>query len=175
MDRIFQNIRADFLDILEIREVRGDNFGNFGIEFGRADRHPSDDRPCTTTQLRGHGLSTGGDHIYVYIYIHIHTENEQVDDNDSIRVYNIYICLIGCQFWAVKMIRHRIFRTLGHPKRDHNSDNRPYVHRSLPADQHPFQPHRATAGDPPDVHSRSCLRDSSCSIIQSSKILCIIL
>ena len=66
MDRIFQNIRADFLEILEIseileiRKVRGENFGNFGIEFGRADRHPSEDRPCTTTQLRGHGLSTGG-------------------------------------------------------------------------------------------------------------------
>ena len=77
MDRIFQNIRADFLEILkitellEIRKVRGENFGNFGIEFGRADRHPSDDRPCTTTQLRGHGLSTGGGggpYIYIYIY-----------------------------------------------------------------------------------------------------------
>ena len=79
MDRIFQNIRADFLEILEIseileileiseileikileiRKVRGENL--------RADRHPSDDRPCTTTQSRGHGLSTGGgDHIYIY-------------------------------------------------------------------------------------------------------------
>ena len=28
---------------------------------------PSDDRPCTTTQLRGHGLSTGGATIYIYI------------------------------------------------------------------------------------------------------------
>ena len=62
--------------MLEIRKVRGENFGNFGnfrIEFGRADRHPSDDRPCTTTQLRGHGLSTGaeggGPYIYIYIYI----------------------------------------------------------------------------------------------------------
>ena len=63
MDRIFQNIRADFLEILEmleIRKVRGENFGNCGIEFGRAGRHPSDDRPSTTTQLRGHGLSTRG-------------------------------------------------------------------------------------------------------------------
>ena len=79
------------LEILEIRKVRGENLGNFGIEFGRADRHPSDDRPCTTTQLRGHGLSTGGGatiyiyiymyvcmyvciyiYVYVYIYIHIH-------------------------------------------------------------------------------------------------------
>ena len=97
--RIFQNIRADFLEISEIvefphfpdfqnfrnfqsfqnfgnfgnfgnRKVRGENFGNFGIEFGKADRHPSDDRPCTTTQLRAHGLSTGeGDHTYIYIYI----------------------------------------------------------------------------------------------------------
>ena len=50
------------------RKVRGENFGNFGIEFGRADRHPSDDRPCTTTQLRGHGLSTGGG-ATIYIYI----------------------------------------------------------------------------------------------------------
>ena len=68
VDRIFQNIRADFLEILEIRKVRGKNFGNFGIEFGRADRHSSDDRPCTTTQLRGHGLSTGGATIYIYIH-----------------------------------------------------------------------------------------------------------
>ena len=85
MDRIFQNIRADFLEIseileiLEIRKVRGENFGifgNFGTEFGRADRHPSDDRPCTTTQLRGHGLSTGGgDHTYIYIYIHNYKYN----------------------------------------------------------------------------------------------------
>ena len=69
MDRIFQNIRADLLEILEIRKVRGDNFGNFGIGFGRADRHPSDDRPCATTQLRGHGLSTRGGRPYIYIYV----------------------------------------------------------------------------------------------------------
>ena len=74
MDRIFQNIRADFLEILEfseileIRKVRGENFGNFGIAFGRADRHPSDDRPCTTTQLRGHGVNGAG-RPYIYIYI----------------------------------------------------------------------------------------------------------
>ena len=97
VDRIFQTIRADFLEILEsprqdfpkhkgglfgnfgnfgmleIRKVRGENFGNCGIEFGRAGRHPSDDRPCTTTQLRGHGLSTRGATIlYIYIiYIHL--------------------------------------------------------------------------------------------------------
>ena len=59
-------------EILEISEVRGENFGNFGIEFGRADRHPSDDRPCTTTQLRGHGLSTGGGGAIIYIYIYMH-------------------------------------------------------------------------------------------------------
>ena len=81
VDRIFQNIRADFLEILEIRKVRGKNFGNFGIEFGRADRHSSDDRPCTTTQLRGHGLSTGGATIYIYIYTqHI-----------SICIYDMYM------------------------------------------------------------------------------------
>ena len=56
------------------RKVRGENFGNFGIEFGRADRHPSDDRPCTTTQLRGHGLSTGVGRAYIYIYIYIYIE-----------------------------------------------------------------------------------------------------
>ena len=54
---------------------KGRLFGNFGIEFGRADRHPSDGRPCTTTQLRGHGLSTGGGrptiHIYIYIYVYV--------------------------------------------------------------------------------------------------------
>ena len=59
-------------EILEIRKVRGENFGNFGIEFGRADRHPSDDRPCTSTLSQGHGLSTGGDYMYIYIYIHIY-------------------------------------------------------------------------------------------------------
>ena len=80
VDRIFQNIslRADLLEIreiseiFEIRKVRGENFGNFGVEFGRADRHPSEDRPCTTTQLRGHGLSRGGGRPYTYIYICMH-------------------------------------------------------------------------------------------------------
>ena len=72
MDRIFRNIRADFFFFENFgnREVRGENFG---IEFGRAERHPSDDRPCTTSQLRGLGLSTGGGGptIYIYIYIYI--------------------------------------------------------------------------------------------------------
>ena len=82
VDRIFQNIRANFLEIseileiLEIRKGRGENFGNFGIEFGRADRHQSDDRPGATTFFRGHGLSTVGGatiHIYVYKHTSIHT------------------------------------------------------------------------------------------------------
>ena len=49
----------------------GDNFGNlgsFGIDFERADCHPSDDRPCTTTHNKGHGLSTrGAGRPYIYI------------------------------------------------------------------------------------------------------------
>ena len=77
VDRIFQNIRANFVEIseMEIRKGRGENFGNFGIEFGRADRHQSDDRPGATTFFRGHGLSTvgGGDHTYICIQTHIHT------------------------------------------------------------------------------------------------------
>ena len=59
-------------EILEIPKVRDNIFGNFGIDFGRADCHPSDDRPCTTSHLKGHGLSTGGGatiHIYIYICI----------------------------------------------------------------------------------------------------------
>ena len=43
------------------------------IDFGRADCHPSDDRPCTTTHKKGHGLSTGGATIYIYMYIHTYT------------------------------------------------------------------------------------------------------
>ena len=68
--------KLKILEILEIRKVRGENFVNFGIEFGRADRHRSDDRPCATTQLRGHGLSRGGggDHIYIYMYIYIYVQ-----------------------------------------------------------------------------------------------------
>ena len=75
VDRIFQNIRADFLEILESGKLGARIFfGNFGIEFGRADRHPSDDRPCTTTHLQRQGLSIlklifRRISIYVYIYI----------------------------------------------------------------------------------------------------------
>ena len=67
VDRIFQNIRADFLEILESGKLGARIFfGNFGIEFGRAGRHPSDDRPCTTTQLRGYGLC-----IYIHICLYL--------------------------------------------------------------------------------------------------------
>ena len=58
---------------LEIRKVRGENFGNFGIDFGRADCQASDDRPCATTHKKGHGLSTGGrPYIYIYIITSLH-------------------------------------------------------------------------------------------------------
>ena len=63
---------SEILEILEIGKLGARIFGNFGIEFGKADRHPSDDRPCTTTQLRGHGLSTGGGRPYIYIYTYIY-------------------------------------------------------------------------------------------------------
>ena len=95
LDRVFQNIRAkflaiwgtlevfgivgsfgisgkfEFLEILEIRKVWGENIENFGIDFGRADWHPPDDRPCMTTHKKGHGLSTGGERPCTYIYIYI--------------------------------------------------------------------------------------------------------
>ena len=43
---------------LEIRKVRGENFGNFGIDSGRAGGHPFDDRSCTKGLVKGHGLSS---------------------------------------------------------------------------------------------------------------------
>ena len=77
-------------EILEIRKVRGENFGNFGIEFGRADRHPSDDRPCTSTLSQGHGLSTGGDYMYIYIYIYTYIH---------IYIYMyMYVCMYVCRY-----------------------------------------------------------------------------
>ena len=60
---IFWKSRKLGARILEISE----------LFLGGFDCHPSDDRPCTTTHLKGHGLSTGGggDHIHIYIYIFI--------------------------------------------------------------------------------------------------------
>ena len=55
--------------ILEIRQVRDDNLR---IDFGRADCHPPDDRPCATIHKKGHGLSTGGGRPYIYIYVYIY-------------------------------------------------------------------------------------------------------
>ena len=54
---------------LEILESYREKFVNFGTETRRGDCHPSVDRSCL---IKGHGLSTGGDHIYIYIYIPIY-------------------------------------------------------------------------------------------------------
>ena len=81
------------MEILEIRKVRGEKFGNFGIEFVRTDSHRSADRPCTSTQLKGHGLSTGGATIYIYIqmcldiYINIYIRK------CSAKLYSSDICM----------------------------------------------------------------------------------
>ena len=63
------------LEILEFwkfwksRKFGGENIENFGIDFGRADCHPPDDRPCMTTHKKGHGVSTGGERPYTKIYM----------------------------------------------------------------------------------------------------------
>ena len=59
---------SEIMEILEIRKVRGENFGNFGSEFGRADRHPSDDRPLHYGSVaRAWSVPRGGATIYIYI------------------------------------------------------------------------------------------------------------
>ena len=63
----FKNL--ELFEILEIRKIRGENIENFGIDFGRVDCHPPDDRPCMTTHKKGHDILTAGGNVHIHRHI----------------------------------------------------------------------------------------------------------